>query len=106
VTDDTTYNGWTNYETWAVALWLGSEPGTYEDCRAMARAALAEAQGDAQAASRPLADAAKEYVNELPDVAAVLERPSLAADLLGGALSAVNWREIAEHLTDDEEPAP
>jgi hypothetical protein len=20
--DDTTYNGWTNYETWATALWL------------------------------------------------------------------------------------
>ena len=24
------YNGWTNYETWAVALWIGNEPGSYE----------------------------------------------------------------------------
>ncbi len=106
MSDDTTYNGWTSYETWDVALWLGSEPGTYEDCRALTRDALAEAQGDRERALRPLADAAREYVNELPDVAAVLERPSMAADLLRAALDSANWREIAEHLLDDEEPSP
>jgi len=25
----TTYNGWTNYETWDVALWLGDEEPSY-----------------------------------------------------------------------------
>tara|TARA_Y100001963_G_C6680202_1_gene399469 strand:+ start:756 stop:992 length:237 start_codon:yes stop_codon:yes gene_type:complete len=24
------YNGWTNYETWNVALWIGNEPPFYQ----------------------------------------------------------------------------
>ena len=26
---DSTYNGWKNYETWNVKLWLDNEQGTY-----------------------------------------------------------------------------
>ena len=28
-----TYNGWTNYETWNVALWLQNDPGLYDLAR-------------------------------------------------------------------------
>ena len=30
---DTTYNGWTNYETWNVALWLGNDEYLYKCAR-------------------------------------------------------------------------
>jgi hypothetical protein len=30
---DTEYNGWTNYETWNVSLWIQNDPGLYDACR-------------------------------------------------------------------------
>jgi hypothetical protein len=30
---DKEYNGWTNYETWNVGLWLGGDQGLYEIAR-------------------------------------------------------------------------
>ena len=30
---DVEYNGWTNYETWNVGLWLGGDEGLYDIAR-------------------------------------------------------------------------
>lgn len=96
------YNGWTNYETWNVALWFGNDQGSYEMCREMAQAAYANAEAGhgfarEERAVLDLADALKAMMEEAaPDLGA-----SCWADLLGAALSEVNWHEIAEHYQED-----
>ena len=66
-----TYNGYSNYETWAVALWLGNEESSYRYWRATAREEQRRAPGCRQvredvwpadkAAKYRLADRLKEY---------------------------------------------
>lgn len=84
---DRTYNGWTNYETWLVNLWMSND----EYSESAMRDAIREGG----------ADALKDLVMEM--VTAGVESSSLTADLLGAALCEVNWREIAEHYTDDDD---
>jgi hypothetical protein len=31
--DDPTFNGWSNYETWNVALWIGNDEGLYDEAK-------------------------------------------------------------------------
>ena len=82
------YNGWTNYATWNVALWLDNEQGSHSHF--VERAAALEDETWA------LAKEIEEYVREgAPDLDA-----STYADLLGAALSSVNWYEIAESFCE------
>jgi hypothetical protein len=79
-----TYNGWTNYETWCVALWLSNEEGMYHTIRELVRDV--EDRGKAAGAIRAYLEA----LNPLADQASVF------ADLINEALRQVNWLEVAE----------
>ncbi len=95
------YNGWTNYETWVVNLWIGNDQGSYSYWNDQAQEELERAQADKsftkqERATLALADALKEHHEmTLPEV------QGFAADLLGAAMSEVNWQEIASHLIDN-----
>ena len=91
------YNGWSNYETWAVALWMDNDAGTYGmRCDVMQDAWDVEASKyltRSENARQQLAKWLKDFVEEMaPDLGA-----SLFSDLLSAALSEVNWSEIADN---------
>jgi hypothetical protein len=109
---DKTYNGWTNYETWAVALWLDNEQGSYNYWRERSQEAYNDAEKgeydwqtkDAMA-ELALAAALKDWHEERAEELGFLDgdKAGVFADLIGAALSEVDWHEIASHYLDEVE---
>lgn len=120
---DTEYNGWANYTTWLVNLWISNDQGSQQEAERRARYARREATkareaheaGECPGAPdcRPkgetcpygrlainyLADSLKEWV----EVWTTPDESGLATDLIGAALADVDWREIASHYLEDSE---
>jgi hypothetical protein len=101
---DREYNGWTNYETWLVNLWMDNEEGSQEFFREQAEDIYAEAKADTagHAVWTPSETARFRFAAWLKDHHEEQrpELPGLYGDLLGGALSEVNWGEIARHYIE------
>lgn len=87
---DRAYNGWTNYPTWAVHLWLANEENTYHASRGV----LADA-GDPYRGASDL----QEWVEAQNPLT---EKASMFSDILGWALQIVDWEEVARALGPDE----
>jgi hypothetical protein len=98
---DTTYNGWANYPTWNVNLWLSNEEGLYRQALELVSAPVdllgtesSSVYIDEDRRHRyVVAERLKHYVtfDLAPDLGA-----SFAADLLGYALDQVDWFELAD----------
>ena len=92
------YSGWSNYETWAVKLWMDNEEGTYYEWRERTMTAWESSDHDRDATARELEDALKlEHEEAMPEIAGVW------SDLLTAALGEVDWHEIALALIDDND---
>jgi hypothetical protein len=115
MTDEAGYNGWANYATWSVALILDNDERLYNERREVARSAAEQGR-----AERPdhfteeesirfhVADQLKEWVTD--SVPEFDEQPYgplcyLWSQLLGAALSEVNWFELADNYIDELEEA-
>lgn len=91
-------NGWKNYATWVVNVWLDNDAGAYEYWQEQARTCLEDEDFDRDMARRTLADLLKyEHEGNAPEAVGVY------ADLLNSALADVDWYEIADHYLSDVE---
>ena len=103
-------NGWHNYETWVVNLWMEQEKGQQDYWRDEARTCY-DAAGDdghlhlkrSDMAVIALADRIKDEHEEA--ATEMLRQANYEtgplSDLLNGALGAVNWDEIARKWVSD-----
>lgn len=85
---DRTYNGYKNYETWAVNLWIDNDQGMADELQDMAHHAKNV---------HALADAIKGWIEDMNPLSG---QASLWSDLMNGALSEVDWHELAENALE------
>ena len=93
------YNGWANYETWCVNLWLTNEQSSYNEFREMAQEFEKEQMYE-------LGKAIKERVED--ETGEILENFSsgspyqgMISDVFRASLSLVDWEEIAKGFKEE-----
>ena len=102
--DEKGYNGWKNYETWNVKLWIDNEQGTQEYWDERATELYKEAKKSEHLtkkseAAYALSNELKEYFDDNNPLA---DQSSTYTDLLGHALGNVDWREIADNMLSEK----
>lgn len=108
------YNGWWNYETWVVKLWLDNEQSNSEYWNQATLEAWQTAEETPSAVFRmtgtePFTTAERavyqlEKQLQLEHEEALPELEGFVAGLLNAAMSEVNWHEIAQSLVEANEP--
>ena len=92
-------NGWANWETWVVNLWMNNDQDLYEYYGKVARNVMFDATEkipkDKTSAQYKLSRTLEKQFGEwMPEI------EGLYLDLLSGAMSEVNWHQIAKHLIE------
>ena len=89
--EESGYQGWSNYETWAVALWIDNEESNQDYWNARATEICS---------AHPILDLADE-LKEAFEEGNPLEEAGVYRDLLNSALGKVDWYEIAKTINAD-----
>ncbi len=85
------YNGWKNYPTWNVALWIDNDEGLQHNARRIVKHAV-----DEWTAEQGL----KEMVESCNPLA---DKANMFSDLLSWSMSQIDYRDIVKHYKDEEE---
>ncbi len=85
------YNGWLNYETWAVNLWLSNDQALYLTTRELVATPTKHNFVKEQALKNFVEDLCGEPLTEA----------SFVADLLGHSLAQVDWCAVVEAFEEE-----
>jgi hypothetical protein len=90
---ENSYNGWTNYETWAINLWMDESQDYWQDL--IADIIEEEGTDNINDLTYRISEAIKQqHEDDAPQASGVF------ADLLSASLQRVNWYEIAESIVE------
>jgi hypothetical protein len=96
------YNGWHNYETWLVNLWLDNDgnDAVVDAATNALQTAIDDDESDIrESAIASMSDWLESFINDC--YSEQMPQNGLIADLLSGALSEINWHELAAHYIND-----
>jgi hypothetical protein len=102
-TEDKTYNGWRNYETWCINLWMDNDSGSADYWQEQAENCLKHAKPDTCFSRKERATLDLSHIIEEEFKENTPQTTGVYADLLTAALSEVNWYEIAKYLIEENE---
>jgi hypothetical protein len=88
------YNGYSNYQTWNVSLWLDNDQGLHLYFQELAEKLKEDHENDLNLATYELQEIIKDFVN---DHNPLIDNADMFSDLIGHAISNVDFYEIAEN---------
>lgn len=98
----TEYNGWPTYETWLVNLHLSNDEGLYNMVLEQAKAHVKNEAEEERSPDFLLMEWLEDWVKMTCERSGQTDPWDLMTnDLMGAALSRVEWRTIAEHWIED-----
>lgn len=90
------YNGWSNYETWNLSLWIDNDRNWYREVNDKASALVCDVlTKDEQIENL------RKFIMDLVDEDAPTMDPSFFTDVMNASIREVNFREISRSIIEE-----
>ena len=91
------YNGWSNYPTWVYSLWQDNDEYNYNYVRELVEEIREEEENEEEINYKLQERLKDEFENNNP----LIDNADVYTDLIGWAISHINWYELAEGLLEE-----